>query len=101
MSTHSQLNTYTQKKRKKILKFLKIFFFGCKIIQKSDDDIVIVSGIRTAIGKAKRGSFRNTTAVRLLTEVFKYVTKDIDPSIVDDICVGTVLAPGGLRANES
>ena len=66
-----------------------------------DDDVVIVSGIRTAIGKAKRGSFKDTHPVSLLKPVLEYVIKDLpSPSMVDDICVGTVLAPGGLRATE-
>jgi len=66
----------------------------------NDDDIVIVSGIRTAIGKAKRGSFASTSVTKLLAPVLKYVTKDIDPKMVDDIRIGNVLAPGGLRASE-
>lgn len=66
-----------------------------------DDDIVIVEGIRTAIGKAKRGSFKDTHPVSLLKPCLEYVIKDLpSPDIVDDICVGTVLAPGGLRASE-
>ncbi|ETO19211.1 hypothetical protein RFI_18020, partial [Reticulomyxa filosa] len=68
--------------------------------KKSDDDIVIVSAIRTAIGKAKRGSFKETAPTLLLAPVLKYVAKDIDPKLVDDICVGNVLARGGLRATE-
>lgn len=67
----------------------------------SDDDVVVVNCIRTAMCKAKRGNFRNTSAVELLTPVLKYVVKDLsDPSLVDDICVGTVLEIGGLRATE-
>jgi len=66
----------------------------------SDDDIVIVSGIRTAIGKAKRGVFKDTSAVQLLTPCLKHIAKDIDPKLVNDICVGSVLAPGGQRASE-
>ena len=66
-----------------------------------DDDVVIVSAIRTAIGKAKRGSFKDTDPISLLKPCLEYVIKDLpSPSMVDDICVGTVLAPGGLRASE-
>eukprot|EP01084_Bolivina_argentea_P189922 326507_1 len=67
----------------------------------SDDDIVIVSGIRTAIGKARRGSFKDTDAISLLKPCIEYVIRDLpSPSLIDDICVGTVLAPGALRATE-
>ena len=67
----------------------------------SDDDVVIVSAIRTAIGKARRGSFKDTDPINLLSPVLKYVIKDLPSSqMVDDICVGTVLAPGGMRATQ-
>jgi len=66
-----------------------------------DDDVVIVSAIRTAIGKARRGSFKDTDPISLLKPVLEYVVKDLpSSSMVDDICVGTVLAPGGLRATQ-
>lgn len=65
------------------------------------DDIVLVNGIRTAICKSKRGKFKDTAPIQLLAPVLKYVTKDLpNAAIIDDICVGTVLAPGGLRASE-
>eukprot|EP01083_Nonionella_stella_P063862 165961_1 len=67
----------------------------------SGDDIVIVSAIRTAIGKAKRGSFKDTDAISLLKPVLEYVTRELPSrALVDDICVGTVLAPGSIRATE-
>eukprot|EP01084_Bolivina_argentea_P225071 380440_1 len=58
----------------------------------SDDDIVIVSGIRTAIGKAKRGSFKDTHPTNLLAPCLKYVIKDLPQkgAEVDDICLGMV-----------
>jgi len=65
--------------------------------QKSDDDVVIVSAVRTAIAKANRGGFKDTHPTDLLAAVLK-ATIDrtrIDPKIVEDICVGWVLAPGG------
>lgn len=36
----------------------------------------------------------------MLEPCLRYVVKDIDPKYVNDICVGTVLAPGSLRASE-
>jgi len=64
---------------------------------KRDDDVVIVSAVRTAIGKAKRGSFKDTHWTDLLVAALKGVISKsgIDPSIVQDVQVGTVLAAGG------
>jgi len=64
---------------------------------KSDEDVVVVCAVRTPIGKAKRGVFKDTHPTDLLAPVLKAVldrTK-ISPNLVEDICVGTVLAPGG------
>jgi len=64
---------------------------------KSDDDVVIVAAIRTAIGKAKRGSFKDTHWTDLLVAVLKGVVAKagVEPGIVEDVQVGTVLAAGG------
>ncbi|XP_072315911.1 3-ketoacyl-CoA thiolase A, peroxisomal-like isoform X2 [Eucyclogobius newberryi] len=62
----------------------------------SPDDVVIVHGLRTAIGKAKRGSFKDTTPDELLSAVMKAVLSDLNlsPDKLGDICVGNVLQPG-------
>jgi len=63
---------------------------------KNDDDVVIVSALRTAIGRARKGSFRNTTPDTLLTAVLK-ATMDrtkVDPKLLGDICVGNVQMGG-------
>lgn len=67
-----------------------------------DDDVVIVAAYRTAICKAKRGGFKDTLADDLLAPVLKAVIEKtrLDPSEVGDIVVGTVLAPGSIRAME-
>ncbi|GFS23735.1 3-ketoacyl-CoA thiolase, peroxisomal [Elysia marginata] len=59
------------------------------------DDIVIVSALRTPIGKAKRGSFKDTYPDDLLAVVLKAVIKDakLNPIEIDDICVGNVNDP--------
>jgi len=65
--------------------------------KKSDDDVVIVSAVRTPIGKAKRGAFKDTHPTELLPAVLKGVCERVklDPKLVQDVQVGTVLAPGG------
>ncbi|XP_033836819.1 3-ketoacyl-CoA thiolase, peroxisomal [Periophthalmus magnuspinnatus] len=62
----------------------------------SPDDVVIVHGLRTAIGKAKRGSFKDTTPDELLSAVMKAVLSDVhlSPDRLGDVCVGNVLQPG-------
>jgi len=63
----------------------------------TNDDVVIVSAVRTAICKGGRGSFKDTTPTDLLSAALKAVLErsKVDPKIVGDIVVGQVLAPGG------
>lgn len=63
--------------------------------QKRDDDIVVVSALRTPITKAKRGAFKDTYADDLLAAVFKGVLADARLSVTDiqDVCVGNVNDP--------
>ncbi|XP_067422278.1 3-ketoacyl-CoA thiolase, peroxisomal [Emydura macquarii macquarii] len=60
------------------------------------DDVVVVHGRRTPIGKAKRGGFKDTTPDELLSAVMTAVLMDVNlcPEKVGDICVGNVLQPG-------
>nr|XP_056712961.1 3-ketoacyl-CoA thiolase, peroxisomal [Euleptes europaea] len=60
------------------------------------DDVVVVHGRRTAIGRAKRGGFKETTPDELLAAVMTAVLKDLQlkPEELGDICVGNVLQPG-------
>uniref|UniRef100_A0A7S3JL91 acetyl-CoA C-acyltransferase n=1 Tax=Euplotes harpa TaxID=151035 RepID=A0A7S3JL91_9SPIT len=63
---------------------------------KSGDDVVIVAMARTAMTKAKKGGFRDTAVEAMLGAVLKAVVEEskIDASLIEDICVGNVLAPG-------
>jgi len=64
--------------------------------EKSDDDAVICCAIRTPIGKAKKGKFKDTAPEELLVPLFKEIlarTK-IDPKIVGDIQIGNASQPG-------
>lgn len=51
---------------------------------------------RTAMTKAKKGNFKDTSVEVMLGAVLKQVVEEgkIDGSKVEDICVGNVLAPG-------
>ncbi|XP_074900658.1 3-ketoacyl-CoA thiolase, peroxisomal [Buteo buteo] len=62
----------------------------------SPDEVVVVHGRRTAIGRAKRGGFKDTTPDELLSAVMTAVLQDVSlrPEVLGDICVGNVLQPG-------
>lgn len=68
-----------------------------KILEKNPDDIVVTAALRTAITRGGKGSFKDTAAADLMAGAFKGLIErsGINPALVEDICVGTVLAPGG------
>ncbi|KAL3669268.1 3-ketoacyl-CoA thiolase B, peroxisomal [Phytophthora oleae] len=61
-----------------------------------EEDVVIVSALRTPITKARRGGFKDTTPDVLLGDVLQAVLKQakVDPKLVGDVVVGNVLQPG-------
>ncbi|KAG8917870.1 hypothetical protein FRC00_013119, partial [Tulasnella sp. 408] len=65
---------------------------------KRPDDVVITMAVRSPLCKSKKGALKDTGSDELLTSMFKAVIQksQIDPSIIGDICVGTVLAPGAM-----
>jgi len=64
---------------------------------KSDDDVVIVSAVRTAVTKARRGGFKDTHPTDLLSAALRGAVEraKVDPKLIQDIVVGNVLPPGG------
>ncbi|KAI1366913.1 thiolase [Xylaria arbuscula] len=68
-----------------------------KILQKNPDDIVVTACLRTAFTKGGKGAFKDTAAADLMAGALKgIITRSkIDPTLVEDVCVGEVLAPGG------
>lgn len=63
---------------------------------KRQDDVVIVSALRTPMTRARKGGLSQTAPELLLSHVFK-ATMDrvkIDPKLIEDIQVGNVLMPG-------
>lgn len=63
---------------------------------KRDSDVVIVSSLRTAQTKAKRGLLKDTKPEQLLSEILKGVLEKskLDPKLVEEVVVGNVLLPG-------
>ncbi|KAJ3498184.1 hypothetical protein NMY22_g19627 [Coprinellus aureogranulatus] len=66
--------------------------------QKYDDDVVITMAIRSPLCKAKKGGLRDAKNDELFLEMYKNAIKysKIDPALVQDICVGTVLTPESM-----
>jgi len=67
------------------------------ILTKSDNDVVIVYAIRSAMTKGKKGGFKDTRPEEILSAVLRevYTKPGLDPSLIEDIAVGNVLPPGG------
>ncbi|CAE6484503.1 unnamed protein product [Rhizoctonia solani] len=68
-----------------------------QILAQSPNDVVIVSALRTAITKAKKGGFKDTMPEELLSNVLKavYTSVKLDPKLIEDVAVGNVLPAGG------
>ncbi|KAI0104385.1 peroxisomal 3-keto-acyl-CoA thiolase [Daldinia grandis] len=68
-----------------------------KLLEKNPDDIVVTACLRTAFTKGGKGGFKDTPAADLMAGALKGLLErsKIDPSLVEDVCVGEVLAPGG------
>jgi len=57
----------------------------------------IVTGFRSAVGKAKRGGFKNYRSDDLAADVIKHLVKSIpnlDPTRIDDLIVGNAIPEG-------
>jgi acetyl-CoA acyltransferase 1 len=67
------------------------------ILARNDNDVVIVSAVRTAMTKGKKGGFKDTRPEELLAGALRavYTKVNLDPSLIEDINVGNVLPPGG------
>ncbi|CAG8972994.1 hypothetical protein HYALB_00007841 [Hymenoscyphus albidus] len=66
-----------------------------QLLQKSPDDIVITFAARTPLTKAKKGGLKDTRIDELLISLLTEVRErsKIDPNLVEDVCLGNVLAP--------
>lgn len=63
------------------------------------NDVVIIDGVRTAMGKSKNGMFANVRAEKLSAEVIKALVErnNLDPNSVEDViwgCVNQTLEQG-------
>lgn len=67
-----------------------------KILARNPDDVVITLALRTPLTKARKGGLKDTPTDELLISLLTSVREKaaLDPALVEDICVGNVLAPG-------
>lgn len=68
-----------------------------QILSKSPEDIVVTCALRTPLTKGGKGGLKDVPAADLLVHTLRSLISrsKIDPSIVEDVAVGSVLAPGG------
>ncbi|KAJ5628241.1 3-ketoacyl-CoA thiolaseperoxisomal [Penicillium lividum] len=73
-----------------------------QVLQKSPNDIVILSALRTPITRAKKGGFKDAYPEELLASVLRATLKanpNLDPALIDDVTIGSVLQElGGAKA---
>jgi len=64
--------------------------------QKSDDDVVIISAVRTPMCKAGKGSLKDTNTEIMIETVLRETLKrnNLDPKLVQEIIFGNVMLPG-------
>ena len=72
------------------------------ILAKNPTDIVILSSLRTAVTRAKKGGFKDAYPEELLANVLRATlaaNPKLDPKLIDDVAIGSVLQElGGMKA---
>ncbi|KAG6335514.1 hypothetical protein ID866_3568 [Astraeus odoratus] len=68
-----------------------------RILVRDENDVVIVSAVRSALTKARKGGFKDTRPEEILSGVLRaaYTRARLDPALIEEIAVGNVLPPGG------
>lgn len=73
-----------------------------QVLQKSPNDIVILSSLRTPVTRAKKGGFKDAYPEELLANVLKATLKanpNLDPALIEEVTIGSVLQElGGAKA---
>lgn len=72
------------------------------ILQKNPNDVVFLTALRTPVTRAKKGGLRDTYDHELLATVLRAIltrNPNLDPNLIQDIQIGTVLSElGGSKA---
>src|SRR2546421_293794 len=69
----------------------------------SNREAVIVAAVRTAVGKAKKGSTQNERsdemAAAVIKEVLRQAEGKLDPALIDDVIIGCAMPEGPQGMN--
>ncbi|KAL1672108.1 Thiolase, N-terminal domain-containing protein [Schizophyllum commune] len=74
-----------------------------EILSKNPDDVVFTFAKRTAVGKARKGQFKDVPVDEMLLALFKATLEKtgLDSAKIDDICVGTCHPPSPLYVSRA
>jgi acetyl-CoA acyltransferase 1 len=74
-----------------------------KLLEKNPDDVVITFAKRTALGRAKKGQFKDVPVDEMLRALLVATLQKtgINPATIDDICVGTCHPPSPLYVSRA
>ncbi|GLA25935.1 hypothetical protein CBS63078_8069 [Aspergillus niger] len=74
-----------------------------RVLFKNPDDIVITLAVRTPLTKARKGGLKDTSLDDLLISLLTSIREksNLDPNLVEDVCVGNVLCPGAAYVARS
>ncbi|KAI0669925.1 thiolase [Trametes maxima] len=74
-----------------------------QLLEKRPDDVVVTFAKRTALGRARKGQLKDVPVDELLTALFKATLEktQLNPSLVEDICVGTCHPPSPLYVSRA
>ena len=68
-----------------------------QLLSKTDEDVVIVGALRSAVTKARKGGLAQCAPEEILGNVLKALIAQtkVDPKLIEDVAIGNVLPPGG------
>ncbi|KAN0100655.1 Thiolase, N-terminal domain containing protein [Tylopilus felleus] len=73
------------------------------ILEKRPDDVVVTFAKRTAMGRYRKGQFKDTPVDEMMQALFKATIKEtgLDPRKIEDICVGACHPPSPAYASRA
>ncbi|KAG1783906.1 Thiolase, N-terminal domain-containing protein [Suillus placidus] len=73
------------------------------VLQKNPDDVVITFAKRTAMGKNRKGQFKDIPVDEMMQALLKatFDKTKLDPAKLDDICVGTCHPPSPMYSSRA
>lgn len=73
------------------------------VLQKNPDDVVITFAKRTAMGKNRKGQFKDIPVDEMMQALLKatFEKTKLDPAKLDDVCVGTCHPPSPMYSSRA